>query len=118
MTAPLAALSDDALLEAGRRAWANAHSPYSGWNVGAAAGGRRLVRLALTCHDAAGRPVTTISPCGACLQVIAEFGTADTAIVIDGRGIFRLADFLPLPFGADSLKAHADPAGFKRLEVQ
>jgi hypothetical protein len=26
--------------------------------------------------------------------------------VIDGRGTFRLADFLPLPFGADTLKAH------------
>lgn len=147
MTAPLAALSDDALLEAARRAGANAHSPYSGWKVGAAAvfaetggavfpganvengsygltlcaertaicagvaaGGRRLVRIALTCHDAAGIPVAKIAPCGACLQVIAEFGTADTAIVIDGRGVFRLADFLPLPFGADSLKAHAAEA--------
>jgi len=38
--------------------------------------------------------------------VIAEFGTPDTVILIDGRGSFRLADFLPLPFGAETLKSH------------
>jgi hypothetical protein len=43
--------------------------------------------------------------------VIAEFGTADTQIVIDGRGVFQLSDFLPLPFGADSLKAHGAVTG-------
>ncbi|MFM8733989.1 MAG: cytidine deaminase [Pirellulales bacterium] len=151
MTTPRAVPSDDALLAAARRAGANAHSPYSGWKVGAAAvfaetggevfsganvenasfgltlcaertaicagvaaGGRRLVRITLACHDSTGMPLAKIAPCGACLQVIAEFGTADTAIVIDGRGVFRLADFLPLPFGADSLKAHVDPAGPSR----
>jgi hypothetical protein len=30
--------------------------------------------------------------------VIAEFGGPDTSILIDGRGSFRLADFLPRPF--------------------
>lgn len=74
--------------------------------AGVVAGGRRLVRIALTCTDSSGALVAKIAPCGACLQVIAEFGTPDTAIVIDGRGAFRLADFLPLPFGADTLKAH------------
>ena len=135
--------ADDELLAAARAAGGHAHSPYSGWKVGAAAvfaetggsvfkganvengsyglticgersaifagvvaGGRRLVRIALTCTDASGALVAKIAPCGACLQVIAEFGTPDTAIVIDGRGHFRLRDFLPLPFGADSLKAH------------
>jgi len=72
--------------------------------AGVAAGGRRLVRVALTCRDRDGTLVAKIAPCGACLQVIAEFGTADTAIEIDGRGTFRLADFLPRPFEADSLK--------------
>ena len=72
--------------------------------AGIAAGGRRLVRVALTCRDRDGGLVATIAPCGACLQVIAEFGSADTAIEIDGRGTFRLADFLPRPFEADSLK--------------
>lgn len=70
----------------------------------ASAGRRRLIRIALTCRDQHGTLVATIAPCGACLQVIAEFGTADTEILIDGRGSFRLRDFLPLPFGADTLR--------------
>jgi cytidine deaminase len=71
---------------------------------GVLAGGRTLTRVALTCRDKDDALVAKIAPCGACLQVIAEFGSADTAIEIDGRGTFRLADFLPLPFGADDLK--------------
>jgi cytidine deaminase len=71
---------------------------------GVLAGGRTLTRVALTCRDREGDLVATIAPCGACLQVIAEFGSADTAIEIDGRGTYRLADFLPLPFHADDLK--------------
>jgi len=66
--------------------------------AGVAAGGRRLVRVALTCRDREGNLVAKIAPCGACLQVIAEFGGPDTTIVIDGRGTFCLADFLPKPF--------------------
>jgi cytidine deaminase len=148
MTASPAIPSDAMLLAAARAAGGHAHSPYSGWKVGAAAvfaetgaaihpganvengsyglticgersaifagvvaGGRRLVRIALTCTDSSGTLVAKIAPCGACLQVIAEFGTGDTAIVIDGRGAFRLADFLPLPFGAESLKAHDGVSG-------
>jgi len=72
--------------------------------AGVAAGGRRLLRVALSCCDRDGELVAKITPCGACLQVIAEFGTAETAIEIDGRGTFRLADFLPRPFEADSLE--------------
>ncbi len=72
--------------------------------AGVAAGGRKLLRVGLTCHDRAGTLVAKIAPCGACLQVIAEFGSPDTVIEIDGRGTFRLADFLPRPFEADSLK--------------
>jgi len=126
----------DRLLAEARLAADHAHSPYSGWRVGAAvefaetapasfrganvengsyglticaersaicagvvAGGRSLVRVALVCFDADGRLVPAIVPCGACLQVIHEFGSADTEIVIDGGGVFRLADFLPRPFG-------------------
>ena len=79
--------------------------------AGVVAGGRTLVRIALTCTDSSGSLVAKIAPCGACLQVIAEFGGPDTAIVIDGRGAFRLADFLPLPFGADTLKTHEGVTG-------
>jgi len=128
----------DPLVAAARRAAENAHSPYSGWRVGAAAvfagaagppfvganvengsyglticaertaicagvvaGHRRLTRIAVTCTDASGSLVRGIVPCGACLQVICEFGTPDTEIVIDGGGTFRLSDFLPRPFGAE-----------------
>jgi cytidine deaminase len=70
----------------------------------ATAGLRRLDRIAITCRDAEGDLVAKIAPCGACLQVIAEFGTPDTRIVIDGRGEFQLHDFLPLPFAAESLR--------------
>jgi cytidine deaminase len=66
--------------------------------AGVSAGHRRLARIALTCRDARGELVAKVAPCGACLQVIAEFGTPDTEIIIDGSGIFRLADFLPRPF--------------------
>jgi cytidine deaminase len=79
----------------------------------ATAGRRRLTRIALTCRDKDGTLVAKIAPCGACLQVIAEFGTADTEILIDGRGSFRLRDFLPLPFGAETLK-HDDQVGSGR----
>jgi cytidine deaminase len=72
----------------------------------ATAGLRRLDRIAITCRDAGGGLVAKIAPCGACLQVIAEFATPDTRIVIDGRGVFRLQDFLPLPFDAETLQGH------------
>ena len=66
--------------------------------AGVTAGHRRLVRIAITCRDARGELVAKVAPCGACLQVISEFGGPDTEIVIDGGGTFRLADFLPRPF--------------------
>jgi cytidine deaminase len=138
MSLPSAATSTSHLVAEARLAAANAHSPYSGWRVGAAvefaetgdtvfrganvengsyglticaersaicagvvAGGRRLLRVGLVCFDASGALVPGIVPCGACLQVIHEFGTPDTVIAIDGGGTFRLADFLPRPFGTD-----------------
>ena len=69
--------------------------------AGVVAGHRRIERLAISCRDATGTTVTGIVPCGACLQVIAEFATGDVEIAIDGGGTFRLADFLPRPFGTD-----------------
>lgn len=72
--------------------------------AGIAAGHRTLVQIAITVHDRTGNPLTGIVPCGACLQVIAEFGTPDAQIVINGGGIFRLADFLPRPLPHDELR--------------
>ena len=138
--------SDEMLLAAARAAGRQAHAPYSGWHVGAAAlfvetgptihrganvengsfglticaersavfagvvaGGRQLARIAIACTDGSGATVGGIVPCGACLQVIAEFATPDTGVVIDGGGAFRLSDFLPRPFGAAALACHGPP---------
>ena len=69
--------------------------------AGVVAGHRRIERLALSARDADGRPVPGIVPCGACLQVIAEFAGGDLEIAIDGGGTLRLADLLPRPFVYD-----------------
>jgi cytidine deaminase len=68
--------------------------------AGVVAGARRLRRVALVCRDRDGAAVPEIVPCGACLQVMTEFGGPDTEIVIEGTGTFRIRDFLPRPFGA------------------
>jgi cytidine deaminase len=65
--------------------------------VGAAvvAGHRRIVRLALSADGDA-----PIPPCGACRQVLAEFGR-DLAVVSEAGGVrteWRLADIFPEPF--------------------
>lgn len=72
--------------------------------AGVVAGGRRLTRVAISCFDSTGELVATVVPCGACLQVLAEFGGGDTAVIIDGGGQFQLRDFLPHPFAAEGPK--------------
>ena len=129
--------SDRALLDLARRAMTSAHAPYSSFRVGAAvvdelgrvhtganvenvsygltmcaersaiftaigAGARRIHRVAVAAEKE--RPVM---PCGACRQVIAEFGAADTCIVgEDGSGtplVWRLDALLPFAFGSAAL---------------
>lgn len=59
---------------------------------GVSAGHRKIAAVAVCClaHD-------NCYPCGACLQVIAEFGTADTQIFV-GNEVLRLKDLLPKTF--------------------
>ena len=66
----------------------------------AVAAGHRLIKaLAVSCVDAApDGAVGSRMPCGACRQVIAEFGADDTPIEIDGAGTFRLDNLLPSAF--------------------
>ena len=122
-----------ALLAAARAARRRAHAPYSGFRVGAAVeddAGRIHIgcnvenasygltvcaeRNAVAAAVAAGtrvlRAVAVVSeampparPCGACRQVLAEFGRPDTAIYLAGpRGAqadtFTLGALLPEAF--------------------
>ena len=66
----------------------------------AVAGGlRRIEALAVTCLDAgADSPAEYKMPCGACRQVMAEFADERTRIIVDGVGVFTMADLLPRPF--------------------
>lgn len=115
-----------------------AYSPYSGYRVGAAlmdetgrmhvgvnvenasygaticaeraavmamatSGARRIVSLAVATEDAG-------SPCGMCLQVLAEFADPDLPIVlVEGRNgnkfhPMTLKDFFPRPFDSSELE--------------
>lgn len=125
--------SAEDLVRAARRAAEHSYSPYSGFAVGAAAlfedgrlclganvenasfglaicaervavfqgvaaGSRRLVALAV--HADAADPAL---PCGACRQVIMEFGGDAAALPVlvsgaSGWKELRLAQLLPLPF--------------------
>jgi cytidine deaminase len=119
----------DDLRAAARRARANAYAPYSGFAVGAAAlgddgviyaganvenasygltlcaeraavaaavarGAKRILAVAISAAEPA-------PPCGACRQVIAEFGPEAAVIWEDGHGGYisrRLSELLPVPF--------------------
>jgi cytidine deaminase len=62
--------------------------------------GKKLIdAIAVSCVDArSDDPKGLRMPCGACLQVINEFATRDTLIVVDGVSEFRLEELLPRPF--------------------
>ena len=65
----------------------------------AAAGARIFSRLAVSCtaskpEDAPGSRM----PCGACRQVIAEFMSPESIILVDGGCAWTLKDLLPAPF--------------------
>jgi len=126
---------NDVLLEAARAAREHAYAPYSGFRVGAAvvtadgrvfsgcnvenasyglticaeraaicsavrSGADRLVAVVVVADGA--HPV---APCGACRQVLAEFG-ADMEVRSVGEGgeaTWRLTDLLPAAFRGDDL---------------
>jgi cytidine deaminase len=129
--------SDRELLDLARHAFASAHAPYSNFRVGAAvvdelgrvhtgcnvenvsygltmcaersaiftaigAGARRICRVAVAAEQE--HPVM---PCGACRQVLVEFGAADTCVVgEDGNGapvVWRLDALLPFAFASAAL---------------
>ena len=63
------------------------------------AGERRFEAVAVACVDATeGSESNLLMPCGACRQVLAEFSSPDTPILVDRAGTFRLDELLPLAF--------------------
>jgi cytidine deaminase len=65
-----------------------------------AKGHRKIEAIAVACIDAG--PDASLSsrmPCGACRQVMAEFGARDTPVIIDGVGQTSIGALLPEPFG-------------------
>jgi len=125
----------ETLLDAARRAQANAHAPYSGFRVGAALEGddgqvfvgcnvenasygltvcaeRAAVCQAVASGVSRFRRVLIVTdaeppvaPCGACRQVLAEFGT-DLVVESVGptsRKSWRLEELLPDAFVKDVL---------------
>ena len=64
-----------------------------------AAGHQRIDAIAVTCPDApADAPPNARMPCGACRQVMAEFGGDELIVIVDGVGQMRLGEILRLPF--------------------
>lgn len=64
-----------------------------------AQGARRFLRLAVSCPQTVpGAPFESRVPCGACLQVIAQFLPIEAPLLIDGVGRKFLKDLLPYPF--------------------
>lgn len=66
--------------------------------AGVSAGRTQLLAIALSATNKHGEPLLSFTPCGACRQVIAEFGRPDTEIIVDGVGAFTLAELLPRAF--------------------
>lgn len=68
--------------------------------------GRRGIRaLAVVCPDAPDAPDPSFRmPCGACLQVLAEFADDDCAVVVGEVGVFLLKELLPHRFRFDKPK--------------
>ena len=64
-----------------------------------AAGAKRIEAIAVACVDAAPDAAPgSLMPCGACRQVMAEFGAADLPVHVDRAGTFTLAQLLPQAF--------------------
>jgi cytidine deaminase len=64
-----------------------------------AAGARRVDAIAVACIDAGpGEAEGQFMPCGACRQVMNEFGGSDLPVHVDHAGSFALSDLLPHAF--------------------
>lgn len=64
----------------------------------AIAAGARPVRLAVTCLGGNPADPTSLTPCGACRQVMLDQMNAEARVIIDGVGEFTVGGLLPLGF--------------------
>lgn len=64
----------------------------------ALAAGTRPLRLAVTCLKGEPADPTSLTPCGACRQVMLDQMGPDAEVVIDQVGVFTVADLLPQGF--------------------
>ena len=64
----------------------------------AVAAGTRAISCIAVAIAAPGDDEATLVPCGACLQVLAEFMPPDGKVLIAGRGELTLKDLLPHSF--------------------
>lgn len=63
-----------------------------------AQGARCIEELSVSTASEPAASRSSRMPCGACRQVMAEFMAADAKVIIDGVGIFELAELLPVAF--------------------
>jgi cytidine deaminase len=63
-----------------------------------ASGARVIRRIAVACPKGDRSRPSTLMPCGACRQVLAEFAAPDCVVLIDGIGPILLYELLPQPF--------------------
>jgi cytidine deaminase len=64
-----------------------------------ATGGQKLRCIAVSCIDADDSMANnSLMPCGACRQVMREFSTNETRILVDRVGSFSMEDLLPCGF--------------------
>jgi len=64
-----------------------------------AAGAKEFGMIAVSCLSSGENdPPSSKMPCGACRQVMTEFLPQESCIVVDGAGIWQIADLLPEAF--------------------
>lgn len=60
------------------------------------AGHKKIKSIAVSCPESKNK--NSLVPCGACLQVMSEFGSEEMTIIVDKLGEFELKSLLKLPF--------------------
>ena len=60
------------------------------------AGHKKIKSIAVSCPKSKNK--NSLMPCGACLQVMSEFGSEEMTIIVDNVGEFELKSLLKLPF--------------------